>query len=76
VLFGVLTASGLTFLILHSNAPGSNGTAKAQLSIAAFFLYWLVGLFATVFLWRRSSSDYYAAVRNLARSKPDRSARA
>ena len=72
VFFGVLTMSGLAFLIMHRQTSGSYSTTPSQFAIAFYLLYWLVSLSTIIFLWRRSSSYYYAAVRNHVRSNQAR----
>jgi hypothetical protein len=71
VFFGLLTAGELAGLIKF--ITGTNRlTAGSSLLVAFLVVYWLAGLSAVVFLWRQSSSDYYATVSN--RSKAIRGA--
>jgi hypothetical protein len=69
-LFGLLTAFGAGFLVLTRHAD-SFSTTGAQFTGGFYLLYWFVGMYTIVLLWRRSSTDYYVSVENHARSRQE-----
>jgi len=58
VLFGILTAGGLTWLVLLPTGVILFGSSWRN-GLAFFLAYWLPGLGTVILLWQQSSSAYY-----------------